>query len=346
MIENRELKYRFIEDMKLPITVMEDGPFEYLVNLYEGMFKTKTLWDEILQGVEKDFGGNPKAFIDSYFQGREALLQGILQSPWYDVFNKKDLQEYSATNKEFDYIPEKLPKNNIYNESKVGQYYLSIDMSRANYQALSSISPDFFTGVPVGPEEGKKPKELYDKWVDAVIGDKCPESVKNYIKKSKHLRVVVFGNTNPSRQMTIEKWMITKAAGPIKEFIGDKGEIITRDNDEIIFALGPDPVEIDWKGLLEVRDRVTAEQQTYVNPQVFFLKSVEYKTVTDQSVRAYLKEFSDGTYEMKGVTKNYMAQIYEDLHGIPPQPDDYDLLFYFENREPVKFLNRITRVLC
>ena len=92
MIENRELKYRFIEDMKLPITVMEDGPFEYLVNLYEGMFKTKTLWNEILQGVEKDFGGNPKAFIDSYFQGREALLQGILQSPWYDVFNKKDLR--------------------------------------------------------------------------------------------------------------------------------------------------------------------------------------------------------------------------------------------------------------
>ena len=344
MIENRELKYRFIEDMKLPITVMEEGPYEYLVGLYEEIYKTKTLWEGVLKAVEEDFNGNAKAFIESYFLGRETLLQSILQSPWYSIYNVRDLNEFSATNLEFSYIPEKLPKNNIYNESRTGQYYLSIDLSRANYQALSLISPEFFTGVAVGPGEGERPKELYSKWIDTVLAEKCPESVREYLKRAKHLRQVIFGNSNPSRQMTIEKWMITKAAGPVKEFVGNLGEIITRDNDEIIFALGSEPVELDWKALLEIRDRIAAEDHIYLNPEIFYLKSVEYKTVTDQSVRAYLKEYSDRSYDIKGVQKNYMAQIYEDLLGLPTSPDDYDLLFYFENREPVKFLNRITRV--
>ncbi len=344
MINNRELKHRFIEDMNPPITVMEDDPFEYQVGLYEGLYRTKTLWEEILNIIDRDFGGNEKAFLESYYLGRETLLQSILNNPWYDVYNLQDLSKFASTKKEFDYIPEKLPKNNIYNESRIKQYYLSIDLSRANYQALSLISPEFFTGIPISSNPGKRPSELYDRWVDEVLCDKCPEFIRTYIKNSKHLRQVVFGNANPSRQMTIEKWMITKATGPIKEFIGDRGEIITRDNDEIIFALGPEPVEIDMKALLEIRDKIADEWNIYVKPETFYLKSIEYKTVTDQSIRAYIKEFPDGTYEMKGVQKNYMAQIYEDINNIPPSPDDYDLLFYFENRELVKFLNRIKRV--
>ena len=83
-----------------------------------------------------------------------------------------------------------LPVNKSF-EFKEGRYYVSFDLSKANWQAVKSYDPDFLN-------------ELGESWEALVDSLGIPP----LFARSKQLRQYVFGNLNPKRLMKVQRRMI------------------------------------------------------------------------------------------------------------------------------------------
>ena len=89
---NRELCKRFVNDNNLPIPVLSDcDKFFYYVNLYEGMYGSKSLWDVMVSEIEKNFKGDSNLFLEHFYQVRDKMINDILDNPKYKEFNSADI---------------------------------------------------------------------------------------------------------------------------------------------------------------------------------------------------------------------------------------------------------------
>lgn len=342
------LKDRFTEDYKFPITVFEPGIWEFYLKLYEPTMGTETKWNQFLGIIEEEFGGNVEEYLHAYKTALKEVLIGALKSvPAYDekFNNSKDtLPEFEVYP---EYIGKGLREDDIYNEGFVGNTYISIDLSNANLQALYHISSDFFKDLgPISWENS--PGKIYKEWLIKTVKGTFPPKAAEYMSELKHPRQVVFGNCNPKRQTKIEKWLIAKAGENFYELfqeIGLKGKFVMHGWDEIIYQVEPDQdISNLQEALNQCAMRVADNEQIYVKPGIYNLSSIEYRTKNDVSIRVYKKEFLNGEVKYKGINKLYHAQIYEDLHGIEPDPEDRDLMFYHQTNDLSKFIYRIKRV--
>ena len=48
--------------------------------------------------------------------------------------------------KQFAFERPKVSKNNVYNGENIGKNFLSVDLSKANFQALKYVNPDIVLG--------------------------------------------------------------------------------------------------------------------------------------------------------------------------------------------------------
>ena len=64
------LKKRFVDDLKFPITVFEDGYWEFYLELYEKEFHVKTLWEKLLEDIEGEYEGNIQSFLSDFYKNQ------------------------------------------------------------------------------------------------------------------------------------------------------------------------------------------------------------------------------------------------------------------------------------
>lgn len=333
------LKDRFAEDNKFPITVFEPGIWEYYLDLYEPVMKTKTKWNEFLRIIDTEFGGEPERYLHEYRVAMKEVMIGAIKAvPEYE--NKFNNSGDRLT--EFEVFPEFLRgirEGDIYNEGFVGETYLSVDLSSANLQALYHITPDFFPG------QGKiswdnNPKNIYKGWLRDTLKGIFPEKAIEYISDLKYTRQVIFGNCNPKRQTKIEKFLVGQAAQAFYE-IGGLNPVM-HGWDEVIFRVEQNyPKDTD---LLRIAKEMADTKEIFVKPEIYKLSSIEYRTHNDVSIRVYKKEYENGEIKYKGINKLYHAQIYEDLYGIEQDSLDRDLMFYHQTNDLSKFIYRIKRI--
>ena len=129
-----EFKKRFVNDYDLPIPIIGNGDnFEYHINLYEEDFNTLTLYNKTLNEIKENFDNNVNKFLDNYYKVREDIIQTITKSEAFQRFNGMDMNIYSDKNKV------NITSNNIYKQTNIGKFFISVDLKKANFHSTKLI---------------------------------------------------------------------------------------------------------------------------------------------------------------------------------------------------------------
>ena len=265
---DRDLAKRFVSDLKLPVGVIYPAwIFRHQLKLYGDLDKWDALWDVI----DKNYDGDHHKFLDDYYQLRDTIIKSTEANPAYQEFIKMDMQKFQFKR------PEGVSKNNVYNGENLGKLFFSVDLTKANFQALRYVSPDIVLGAETYPE-------FIGKFSDM-----------EYVAQSKYTRQVVFGKLNVDRQMTVERYitykiweLISNMPGVMKSESDGLLEYMwlrSMSNDELIFEVYPDQ-EKDWMEEIsrKVIDAVKKELNIDVHTEWFTLKGWQMVSPTNSEV--------------------------------------------------------------
>ncbi len=351
-----KLKIRFTKDNKIPIDVFEEEYWDFYISLYENTHQSRTKWLSLLEGIEKEYP-SVQSFLDAFYKRREVMLQNLWSKTNKDgknlmeLFNSgekkissRDNIISSFYNNEQEWL-KNIQKKDVYNPEHVGEWFLSIDLRKANFQAMLWYNPEFFIGKSL--KSGQSIDDLYYEWI-SKFEVKGEETLNSYIRESKYFREVVFGNLNPDRAIRIEKWMIAHVSEKVKVILDTSKvqyKFMQHGSDEIVIKVE------DYEKILNLlpilKQQVTDVPEVGpvdVKVELYQLEDLCLESNNGHKVEAYRKNHHDGKFVLKKVHKHYYAQVYEICYGIQPDEQERDLIFYSEN-EPAKFMHRIKKVI-
>jgi len=302
---SHKLLKRFIKDYKLPIQVVQEPYFSYFMNLYDDQYRTKENF-KLLKDARSQFDSDDE-FLAEYYKIRDNVINTIKLLPEYKTYNEIDMKEYDIPNYNF-------PKHDIFNMGNINQYFISIDLKKANFQALKWWNDNIILG-----------SNTYDEFLSKF-------TTLEYMKGSKYLREVIFGNMNPKRQIKIEKHINNL----ILEYLTTNGLFDTKDikmfaNDEIIFQLSA----YDLENYNNLSDIIRSKIGFDVDIEVFQLKNIK------GSSKYFVKEFINKQgYELMCIPLIYHAQVFKKYNKLSLNKND--LVFFYENQvckfiEPLKW---------
>lgn len=295
---------RWVKDYNLPIKIYQEPYFSYLVDLYDDYFNTHAKLELLKEAVAK-FESEDK-FLAHYYEVRDKVIKSMKSKQEFQDFNTGDITKFNITSS--------YPKNDIYKQTCVDKYFVSIDLVKANYQALKYISPEIVSNT-----------NSYEEFIGLFTN-------LEYMAKSKYLRQVIFGNINPKRQIKVERYLIEQVIDTLLA-----GELFTEEDiqmassDEVVFEISVDDVAKFSDETANLTKFIKDNLNIDVDIEVFKLVSVEGKY--------YSKEFlnKDG-YELKSVPQVYFPQVYKKYNGL--ELHDNDLVFYHEH-QLAKFINPV-----
>ena len=264
---DRDMAKRFVSDLKIPVGVIYPAwIFRHQLKLYGELLR----WEKLWEFIDERYDGDAHKFLDDYYQIRDRIIKETLNNPAYQEFIKMDMNKFKFER------PKDISKNNVYNGEQIGKLFLSVDMSKANFQALRYVSPDIVKGA-----------ETYRDFIKTFTD-------LDYVADSKYTRQVVFGKLNVDRQMTVERYITFR----IWETIWNMGDIMksasglieymwlrSMSNDELIFEVYPEQ-EKDW--LTDAQQRIVSEVKNKlgidVHTEVFTLKGWQFVSPTNSEV--------------------------------------------------------------
>ena len=333
---NNKLKQRFVKDYGYQIPVFEEPYWSFYLDLYPGCERD---WDSLIDCVENNYSGNVEEFISDMGKTRDSIIEHFKSHPKYLEFLNSKLDQFEINGNEY----KNLPRGDIYNNECADGVttYMSVDLKKANIQALRYYSPDLFK---VGSVDPSAP---IDQLWDSFTAEFCSnEDAHIYLKNSKYLRQAVFGNLKPERQIKIEKFMVLKAFNKIKTertifsmipLCVNSDEVVVK-TDSTGDVLWKDKYgDVAWIELEELR-----KQRIEVRIDMYKLSRILFETSNKHIIDIYSKDFG-GTHEYKKISTTYAGQIWSSLLGRKPDPQERDLVFYME-KEPAKFLTRLKRI--
>ena len=254
-------------------------------------------------------------WLEHYAKVRDTIICELEQSEPYQKFNNSDMSVW-AIDPKF----RSLPDRNIYNEECNGKTFVSLDLKKANFQALKHV------GVIDAPS--------YEAFID-----KYDKSF--YIKKSKYTRQVIFGKLNPKRTITVEHWMMSQILGMDHIILRDaNATVVAFKSDELIWEV--DRV-IDSFQLEAIREDVLTKFGFDIRPECFTIEKMRVKNSNGNNVDCYVRrDLNTGEETLKSVSALFYPQIYKHWKGLKPDPRD--LKFYFEDQiatfdQPLVFEN-------
>lgn len=306
MFSNKVLK-RFVKDYSLPIQVIQQPYFDYYLNLYDDDFQSKQKFKLLQTAISKY--DNEEAFLNQYYIIRDTIINAIKNTKSFIEFNNMKMDNFNVPNNNY-------PKHDIFNLGNIDKYFISIDLKKANFQALKYFNKEIVLDCNTY-------QELISKFTDM-----------EYMKESKYLRQVIFGNMNPKRQVKLERYIIEKILNYLLEKKLFKDSSIRMvSNDEIIFELEFSEAYDVWKDdYLKLVELIKNNINIDVDIEVFKLKNIG-------NTKYFVKHFINKTgFELMCVPLVYHAQVYKKFKGM--EIIDNDLLFFYEN-QVCKFLNPI-----
>lgn len=251
----------------------------------------KKQYDEFLSFINTSFN-TEEEFFSYYAELQQKIIDYIKQTEAYAKLSELDSKLL------IPHIPQK--QTDIYTENNIGKKLLSLDMRHANFSAMVTFgivyNADFFH------------KCNYKAFVETF-------SPYKYFAESKHMREVIFGNCNPKRIIAFEKFLM----GNLAEQLINAG-IITQEN--IVSFCGD---EIILQG-----DTEYIRQHLNLFPTLYPLKIQEFTLGKITNTKAFIKIFSDGTYELKCLDAYEAPFVYRFLNN--EQPQENDCYFLFEGK--------------
>lgn len=292
---NLEVKKRFVSDMKLSFPVLEDPYFDYYVELYNEHHKSKEKLDLLIKEIER-FGSQDE-FLKTYYEVRDTILTA-LKNEAYNDFISMDMNKYGVKNQSF-------PRGDVFKKSNVGKIFVSIDLVKANFQALKFINKDLVLGANTY-------NELVSKFTDM-----------DYIKESKYIRQVIFGNLNPKRTITVERYLIEQVLNLLfdRKYM-EANDVRMVSTDEIVYEINDN---YDIESITNLMTVIKETLNIDVDIEIYKLKQI------GNIHSFFLKEFlnKDG-YEIMCVPQDLRPQVLKYLKG--EVINDFDRTFKNEGR--------------
>lgn len=305
---SKELCKRFVEDTRLPMPVVNDPEmFMYYVKLYEEDYGSMTLYENMCDEIDLDYNGKAEDFIQVFYDSRKRMIDEMHESHAYKEFLSCDMSRFSVCNE-----LKNVKKGNIYNAENVGKWFLSIDLKKANFQALRYFNKDLVFG-----------SDSYDEYVSRY-------TLSEYMQESKHTREVVFGQCKPERQITIEKHLVSK----FYECFGYNKDImkpVRFDTDEIVFEINDSDNDfVKYRQLFESALRVLIGEASdksgvKVSNSLFRLGAMCLRSKRTGKYRNlnYILKDINGKTSFKCVPLTYHSIVYKLFNGMKTEKNDY-----------------------
>lgn len=318
--EDLSLKKRFVSDMNLPICIFDEPYFTYFINLYENNLQSLTKWNSLCELIKNSFKNNTDLFLKEYYRVRDEIITDILNSDSYKEFNNMDMSMFATKKYGFS-------TSNIYNEANNNRKFISVDLKKANFQALRLVNVI----------DDKNYFDFLSHYTDI-----------QYIKDSKYTRQVIFGKLNAKRQITVEKYIISliyerlSSLDWFKEMI-DKVESFA--SDEIVFSVKKNVDDYTVNFVINDLSLYIQKELGYsTDVEYFVLTMHKFYTYKNDQLNVFKKHFLniEKDDEILTVPMFYYAQVYKLLNNLPIEEND--LLFNMEG-QIAKFLNPLKEKL-
>ena len=304
-----KLRKKFVKDCKLPIKIYEEPYFSYQMNLfnehYDCLAKYKCFKDSI-----KDFS-TEEEYFNYYNKIKDTVMNTIKTNPYFIEFNERNMTDW--TNYITNISHYGFTTKDIFKESFIGRRFISIDMIKANFNALKYYNPAIFDNAAT-----------YEEYISKFTNNE-------HIINSKYIREVIFGNCNPKRQITFEKYLMSKLTLNVLSKIDIKDKIVFFSNDEIII----DITDMTSQEIDNIKQIFNEFAVVPIRIEDFILKGVYKKDLVfpqfnanDENI-AYIKEVTDGTISIKKYQSLYLPMIIKTIKK--GNIIDYDLIFDYND---------------
>lgn len=298
MVMTETLKRRFVKDTNLPIRVFDEPYFSHFLDLYEFHFKARTLFEIFQKELEKY--NNEQDYLQEYNRVKDAAINYLAENSVMQYFSQvEDMNKYNIVNKG-------LPSNTVFKETMVGRYLLSIDMKKANFSALRHYNPEIVGNM-----------ETYEDFIGMFTDSE-------YMKQSKYIRQVIFGNQNPKRQVRYEQHLMDTLLTKIYE-------VMPVTSEQVVY-FGADEIVIDVTDFAEGVS-INADFVTKLNNVMDWAKVENirvraefYQLYRIRGTAGYMKDFVAPTankdFEIKSADGLEMPYIIRAIKGQTPHPLD------------------------
>ena len=203
-----KLKERFCKDCNIPINIFQEPYFSDRLKLYNEFYLTRTKWARFIYSIEQYH--TEQDYFEDYNRIKDEAIYFIKSSEAYQAFNEENMNDYAIVNTG-------LPSKDIFRPSNEGKTFISIDMSQANFSALSFYNTEIF-------DHEYTWESFMEKFTD-----------NDHIIHSKYIRQVILGNCNPSRYITYEKYLMDMIlTGLLDAGLCTKDNVVFFSNDEIV----------------------------------------------------------------------------------------------------------------
>lgn len=303
---HKELALRFVKDNDLPISLIEEKTFDYFLNLYDATHSSMKMWVYLWREIDERFGGDANKYLENFYNVRENIVQHLSNSDSNKKLNAADMSQFK--------ISCDIPSKNIFNCENIGKHFVSIDLKKANFQAVKFFDASVFMG--------------HDTYEDFIGEFTDLQSIKS----SKHVRQVIFGQLNPSRHITIEKYLTDKIRQLLlnDSILSEGDKIVSLHNDELIIELASEPTEETENKWMSFSDTVASVLRLLVKVSVFKLNAYRLVSKQTNNPRDAFFELvsSNGCKKYKMIPSTFSAITYKLLNK--EELKEPDLLFFYE----------------
>ena len=270
MVITEKLRQRFAKDIGVPIKIFVEPYFSNMLDLYEEHYGARTKWNQFLALL----GGfrNEEEYFAMYNKVKDDAINYLANNPEMQYFCKEeDMNKYKP---QFSF-----PGNTIFKCTNVGKHFVSIDMIKGNFTALRHYNPAIVGG-----------KETYEEFV----GQFCPHK---YLCSSKYVRQVCFGNANPKRQVTYERYLMEQVLSEIFA----RTKILGKN----VAYLGTDEIVLDISSYISSDGQLDTKFQEMLN------RAIDVSKANGINVRHEYFHL----YRIKGTNDGYMRKYeFETAH--------------------------------
>lgn len=179
VMNSEQLKKRFCKDYNISIAIFKEPYFTERLNLIN-IISPNVLDNYNIFCEEVSKFNSEQDYFEYYNSVKESVINSIKNNPAYIKFNNDNFPNNKVN----------INKNDVYKVPNIGKYFISIDMKKANFSALSHYDNNIFN-------QKKTWEEFISQFTD-----------QRHIINSKYIRQVIMGALNPGRQVKYEQYLM------------------------------------------------------------------------------------------------------------------------------------------
>lgn len=228
-----DMAKKIIKDFKLPFSYINQEHFSTMVdNMIQVAPEFNDAVDMMINICLRINKDDQPALCGVIRDITDAMVKHIIDNTGYHTFNQCDI------NKFFPVEQQNTPTGDNYNHENAGKDFISIDLKNAAFQAMKTW--DHIFGKEYGYLIGESINSYRD-FVTYIMNNTglcnswnvAVNVVIDYISTCKSLRQVIFGKTNPKRNMHIEKFIMQTVVKNIESSFGILP--VRFNNDEVVY---------------------------------------------------------------------------------------------------------------